>query len=73
MYPIGCPKPEFPIWTSDPRNIRFSWPGDNELASRASPGEINGVPTARFCPSDDSRLLPHNRFQTLLRSLLARP
>ena len=54
------------------RNFRFGFQtrasyaspalGHNELATRASPSEINGVPTARFCPSDESRFPPRNRF-----------
>jgi len=34
--------PEFPIWTSDSRIVRFSCPRHNEFANRAGPGEIAG-------------------------------
>ncbi len=43
------------------RIVRFSCPRHNEFAPRAGPSEIGGVPTARFCPSDEPRLLPRNR------------
>jgi len=34
--------PEFPIWPSDSRIMRFSCPGHNEFATRAGPREIAG-------------------------------
>ena len=54
--------PEFAIWTSSSHIVCFSCPGHNEFAARAGPSEISGVQTVRFCPSDEPRLLPRNRF-----------
>src|SRR5271157_2699881 len=59
---VDGPKPGFPIWSPDSRITRLSCPQRNEFATRANLSEINGVPTARFCPSDEPRLLPRNRF-----------
>src|SRR6266851_7828943 len=52
----------FPIWLTFWRIVRLSCPRHNEFVTRAGPSEISGVPTARFCPSDEPRLLPRNRF-----------
>ena len=35
--------------------------------------EISGVPTARFCPSDEPRLLPRNKFLDTAPTVLPRP
>lgn len=58
-------KPESPFWTSSSRILRFPCSRHNEFATGAGRSKISEVPTARFRPSHERRLLRRNRLLRL--------